>query len=93
MTKNHDRDPRRSLGSPPPQRLHSKESPLGRLRSWLALPVDNSTLVAFRILFGALLVVELVGYWSRRVEMISIRPIRFPYTGFEWVPLLPGGLA
>lgn len=68
-------------------------SPLGRLSSWLATRVDNSTLVAFRILFGGLLCAEPVGYWSRRVEMISSRPIRFSYTGFEWVPLLPGWLA
>jgi len=70
-----------------------KASRLGRLSSWLATPVDNATLTAFRILFGTLLCAELVGGWSRRVEMISSRPIRFPYSGFEWVPLLPAWLA
>jgi vitamin K-dependent gamma-carboxylase len=70
-----------------------KNSPLRHLSAWLVMPVDNTTLAAFRILFGTLICVELVGSWSRRVEMISSRPIRFPYTGFEWVPLLPGWLA
>lgn len=76
-----------------PALARTKASPLESLRSWLATPVDNATLAAFRILFGTLICAELVGGWSRRVEMISSRPIRFPYSSFEWVPLLPGWMA
>lgn len=64
-----------------------------RWGTWLAAPIDNCTLALFRIIFGILISVELIGSWSRRLEMITIRPIRFPYMGFEWVPLLPGWAA
>lgn len=59
------------------------------VRRWLAEPVDNTTLVLFRIGFGLLVAVELGRAWSERVEMLSVRPVRFPYAGWEWLPLLP----
>ncbi len=64
-----------------------------RLGHWLMKPVDSATLALFRIVFGSLICAELVGFWSRRVEMITSRPIRFPYMGLEWVPLVPEWLA
>lgn len=64
-----------------------------RLGAWLSRPVDNAPLALFRIAFGILIAIELAWFWSRRVEMLSVRPIRFPYLGFEWVPLLPGAAA
>lgn len=65
----------------------------GRLARWmrklLQQPVDNATLALFRISFGILIAAELVEAWSERVELMTVRPIRFPYTGFEWLSLLP----
>jgi vitamin K-dependent gamma-carboxylase len=59
----------------------------------LALPVDNSTLAAFRIAFGFLIGFELLTGTSTRIEILSERPIRFPYDGFGWVQPLPNDIA
>ncbi len=61
---------------------------VARLAGWLAEPVSNASLTVFRMLFGVLIFIELNKTWTARVEMLTTRPIRFPYTGFEWVPLL-----
>ena len=60
---------------------------------WLFAPIDNLRLVLFRIAFGCLLAVDLLQSWDWRVVMLSRRPIRFPYDGFGWLPLLPNTAA
>ncbi len=59
------------------------------VRLWLAEPVENATLVLFRIGFGLVVACELGKAWAERIEMLSERPVRFPYIGWEWLPLLP----
>lgn len=59
----------------------------------LGLPTDNSTLVAFRIVFGLLIGIELLTGTVIRIEILSERVIRFPYDGFGWVQPLPSGIA
>ena len=66
---------------------------VGCFAAWLVEPINNITLVLFRITFGLLIFIEINKTWSARVEMISTKPIRFPYLGFEWVPLVPGSVA
>jgi hypothetical protein len=55
-------------------------------------PVDNAGLVAFRILFGALMVCECGGALATGwVTRALVEPrVRFPMIGFEWVPLPDG---
>lgn len=66
---------------------------VGRFAAWLGAPINNVTLALFRIVFGLLIFIEINKTWVARVEMISTKPIRFPYLGFEWVPLVPGSTA
>jgi hypothetical protein len=66
---------------------------IARWAEWLAEPTNNATLALFRIVFGLLIFIEINKTWVARVEMISIKPVRFPYLGFEWVPLVPGSAA
>jgi vitamin K-dependent gamma-carboxylase len=61
--------------------------------TWLACPTANVTLAAFRIVFGVLIFAELLMEWTSRVEMLSTRPVRFPYVGFGWVPLVSPSVA
>lgn len=80
--------------SPGDHRNRSIMSPrVARWAEWLAEPTNNVTLALFRIVFGLLIFIEISKTWVARVEMISIKPIRFPYLGFEWVPLVPGSAA
>ena len=65
-------------------------------KSWISFlekPVDSSGLVLFRMLFGALMAVDLLDSWDWRVTMLTQRPIHFPFYGFGWLPLLPEWLA
>ena len=65
-------------------------------KSWIGFlekPVDSSGLVLFRMLFGALMAVDLLDSWDWRVTMLTQRPIHFPFYGFGWLPLLPEWLA
>jgi vitamin K-dependent gamma-carboxylase len=64
-------------------------------QSWKArlfAPVDIASLVYFRILFGAILLVEVWRYFHNRwIAMEFIRPrFHFTYYGFEWVHPWPG---
>ena len=55
------------------------------------MPVDVASLVYFRIVFGALMLAEVIN-WSIRGQIYSyyIQPsFHFKYYGFEWIPLLP----
>jgi vitamin K-dependent gamma-carboxylase len=53
----------------------------------LFAPVDIASLVYFRILFGAILLVEIWRYFNNRwIALEYIRPrFHFTYYGFEWV--------
>ena len=62
------------------------------LNKWLFKQVDNSALIAFRIIFGLLITIEAVGAiftgWIRRT---LIEPdFTFNFIGFEFLQPLPG---
>jgi vitamin K-dependent gamma-carboxylase len=65
---------------------------LGRLRALLFSPVDIAPLVAWRILFGLLLVIEGFGaILTGWVHEAYVAPsFHFHYFGFEWVRPIPG---
>lgn len=66
-----------------------------RVRRWLGDPVDVASLVAFRVLFGALMAFNVLRYeWEGWVHEQWIAPtVTFPYPGFAWVqPLHAWGL-
>jgi vitamin K-dependent gamma-carboxylase len=74
----------------PPQASAFKEK-----RKWLSrlfAPVDIAPLVFFRITFGILMILEVVGYTAvGLVERNWIRPeTHFTYFGFGWVKAPPG---
>jgi vitamin K-dependent gamma-carboxylase len=58
----------------------------------LFAPVDIASLVYFRVLFGAILLVDVVLYFHNRwIAMEFVRPrFHFTYYGFEWLRPLPG---
>lgn len=62
------------------------------LDKWLFTRIDNSSLVVFRILFGALLAIEAFGAiftgWIRRTLMDP--EFTFNFIGFEFLQPLPG---
>ena len=65
---------------------------LNSLKAYLSDPVDNTSLVIFRMAFGLLLAAEAFGAimtgWVRRV---FIEPeFTFTFIGFEWLQPLPG---
>ncbi|MDX1426436.1 MAG: HTTM domain-containing protein, partial [Salegentibacter mishustinae] len=62
------------------------------LNKWLFKQVDNSALIAFRIIFGLLITIEAVGAiftgWIRRA---LIEPeFTFNFIGFEFLQPMPG---
>jgi hypothetical protein len=63
-----------------------------RLSGWLGSPIDAASLGAFRILFGGLMVVEVLHYLTeQRVERFYIQPkLHFPYELFPFVVPWPG---
>lgn len=67
---------------------------IGRLRAWLAHPVDASSLGAFRIWFGLCMLVEAIRYFDHGwIRTYFIEPIfYFTYPGFEFVRPWPGSL-
>ncbi len=64
-----------------------------RLRDWLEQPVDNTTLVTFRAIFGLLLMIEAGGsILTGWVTEVYVEPqYTFPHMGFGWLKPLPGG--
>jgi vitamin K-dependent gamma-carboxylase len=61
------------------------------VKSLLFRPVSNSSLAVFRIVFGVMIFAEIRWEWAARVGLVEARPIRFPFMGVEWLPLLPTG--
>lgn len=55
-------------------------------------PIDNASLAAFRILFGALMLASIVRFWSYGwIRDIYIAPpFHFHWLGFSWVSPWPG---
>ena len=63
-----------------------------RIVSALFAPVDIASLVAFRVAFGALMVVAISRYFAHDwIGQFFVTPrLFFPYPGLEWiVPLRP----
>jgi vitamin K-dependent gamma-carboxylase len=58
----------------------------------LFTPIDIASLVYFRIVFGAILAVDVWLYFHNRwIDLEYIQPkLHFTYYGFEWVHPLPG---
>lgn len=59
---------------------------------WLLQPVDNSPLILFRILFGALMCYEFTQFIANGYIYSNFiqPPFTFPYIGFEFLKPLPG---
>ena len=57
----------------------------------LFAPVDAASLAAFRIAFGALMLVAVLRYFAHGwIEQVFVAPqVFFPYPGLEWVVPLP----
>ncbi len=68
-------------------------SPVAAAARRLFAPVDVASLVYFRILFGALMLVEVLRYLGKGwVKAYFVDPtFHFKYYGFGWVEPLPGG--
>lgn len=64
----------------------------GRVRAGLSAPVDVAPLVCFRILFGVVVLWEVVRYFRYGwIEQFYVRPVfHFTYYGFDWVRPWPG---
>lgn len=79
----------RAAADPPLQRA---TKPPSRLRSALARPVDAASLLAFRALFGGLLLISVIRFAAKGwIAAIYIEPAyHFPYWGFAWLRPLPG---
>ena len=65
-----------------------------QLERWtraLFRPVDNASLVAFRIAFGSLMVVAVARYFAHDwIGQFFVAPrVFFPYPGLEWIVPLP----
>jgi hypothetical protein len=58
----------------------------------LFTPVDIASLVAFRVAFGALMLVAIGRYFAHAwIDQFYLAPVVFfPYPGFEWIVPLPG---
>ncbi len=63
-----------------------------RLAQSLFQPIDNSSLVAFRILFGALMFASVLRFWSYGWirDIYVAPPFHFHWLGFSWVSPWPG---
>lgn len=62
------------------------------LNRWLFTRIDNSALIVFRVLFGALLAIEAIGgIFTGWVKRTLIEPqFTFNFIGFEFLQPLPG---
>ncbi|GAB2763567.1 HTTM domain-containing protein [Salinimicrobium soli] len=62
------------------------------LNKWLFKQIDNSALVVFRIIFGALLAIEAFGaIFSGWIKRVLLEPnFTFNFIGFEFLQPLPG---
>jgi hypothetical protein len=73
-----------------------------RLRALLGQPANGASLAVFRIAVGIIMSLEAIALWQPNPAAIStgLSPLEtyysgpdirfhFPYSGFEWLPLLP----
>src|SRR5687768_987757 len=74
-----------------PARAPDRRASLDRLVELLREPVDIASLVAFRVIFGLMMLVSVVRFWQRGwIEELYIQPAyHFTYWGFEWVRVWP----
>ncbi|MBM4268372.1 MAG: HTTM domain-containing protein [Deltaproteobacteria bacterium] len=65
---------------------------LRRIAVWLGRPIDAASLGAFRMLFGGLMLFEVLHYFdSNRIERYYLEPkLHFPYEFFPFVRPWPG---
>ncbi len=58
----------------------------------LFAPVDIASLVAFRVAFGAVMLVAVARYFAHDwIGQFFVAPrVFFPYPGLEWIVPLPG---
>ena len=70
---------------------HGAPATFDRLVERLRAPVDIASLVAFRVIFGLVMLVSVVRFWQRGwIEELYIQPAyHFTYWGFEWVRAWP----
>ena len=67
------------------------QKPGNNLLQWLHAPLDVASLVYFRIVFGAILLWDLLLYDQKRIAYHWLAPkFHFTYFGFEWIHPLPG---
>ena len=74
------------------QRASKRSSRLDRIKQTLSEPVGISSLVFFRIVFGIIMLLHVVHeFQSGNVEHVWVLPkVHFTYSGFAWLPHLPG---
>ncbi len=62
------------------------------LRARLEAPIDIASLVAFRVLLGALIAIAVVRFWLKGGirDAFVVPKYFFPYSGLEWIRPLPG---
>ncbi len=62
------------------------------LMARLRAPVPAASLALFRVVFGTIMLIEVIRFWtSRWIEAVYILPtIHFKYYGFSWVEAWPG---
>lgn len=70
------------------------ERPSGRaarLSAFLCAPVDIASLVAFRVIFGLVMLASVVRFWQRGwIQELYVEPAyHFTYWGFDWVRAWP----
>lgn len=84
-----DRAPRDPSGQAP--RLRRASAVIDRLVGFLREPVDIASLVAFRVIFGLMMLGSVVRFWQRGwIDELYIQPAyHFTYWGFEWVRAWP----
>ncbi len=72
--------------------LDHAAAPLLRLRLALARPIDAASLLAFRALFGGLLLISVIRFAANGwIAAIYLEPAyHFPYWGFGWLRPWPG---
>jgi len=69
-----------------------EDAPLPRLRRALARPVDAASILAFRAMFGALLLLSVIRFAAKGwIAALYIDPAyHFPYWGLAWLRPWPG---
>lgn len=79
-------------GAPAEQRAQRSAPVVARrLLAFLREPVDIASLVAFRVIFGLMMLASVVRFWQRGwIDELYIEPAyHFTYWGFSWVRAWP----